>query len=91
MFPGRWSRAAALAALCSLIVTSCGSVGSSDSPDGAAATAAAQTAGAETSVAVASDDLAEIYQIVAPAVGGGEVDFAQFAGQPLAVWFWAPG
>ena len=26
----------------------------------------------------------------APLVGGGTVDLAQYAGQPVLLWFWAP-
>jgi hypothetical protein len=29
-------------------------------------------------------------QFTAPAVGGGEIDAAQFAGTPTLFWFWAP-
>lgn len=32
-----------------------------------------------------------ILQLTAPLVGGGELDFASFAGRPVAFWFWAPG
>ena len=31
-----------------------------------------------------------VLDVVAPAVGGGEVDLADYAGQDLALWFWAP-
>ncbi|MBI4882443.1 MAG: hypothetical protein HY826_00145 [Actinobacteria bacterium] len=29
-------------------------------------------------------------QFSAPSVGGGTIDFTQFAGQTVALWFWAP-
>ncbi len=29
-------------------------------------------------------------QFEAPMVGGGSLDFAQYAGQTVALWFWAP-
>jgi hypothetical protein len=32
----------------------------------------------------------EILDVVAPVVGGGELDLAALAGRPLALWFWAP-
>lgn len=32
----------------------------------------------------------EVLDVVAPVVGGGELDLAAFAGQPVALWFWAP-
>ena len=46
------------------------------------------TAGAAGSTTVT---VPSILQIKAPLIGGGELDFATFAGKPLAVWFWAPG
>jgi hypothetical protein len=33
----------------------------------------------------------EALQFQGTLVGGGDIDFAQFAGQPVALWFWAPG
>ena len=32
----------------------------------------------------------EALQFAAPMVGGGEIDFTQYAGQTVAMWFWAP-
>ncbi len=32
----------------------------------------------------------EALQFTAPAVGGGEIDAASFAGKPTVFWFWAP-
>lgn len=29
-------------------------------------------------------------QFSAPAVGGGSIDFTQYAGQTVVLWFWAP-
>jgi hypothetical protein len=29
-------------------------------------------------------------QFSAPSVGGGAIDFTQFAGTPVVLWFWAP-
>jgi hypothetical protein len=29
-------------------------------------------------------------QFSAPSVGGGAIDFTQFAGAPVVLWFWAP-
>jgi hypothetical protein len=31
-----------------------------------------------------------VLDVVAPAVGGGEIDLASYAGRELALWFWAP-
>ena len=39
------------------------------------------------SVAAASPSA---WQFEAPMVGGGSIDFAQYAGQTVALWFWAP-
>ncbi|MFM7253153.1 MAG: hypothetical protein ACKO27_08840 [Ilumatobacteraceae bacterium] len=30
-------------------------------------------------------------QFSAPGVGGTTIDFAQYAGTPVVLWFWAPG
>ena len=51
-------------------------------------TAAVDTAAANTSAAntAAPDAL----QFSAPSVGGGAIDFTQFAGKPVVLWFWAP-
>lgn len=35
-------------------------------------------------------EVPEILAFTAPAVGGGEVDGADAAGHPVALWFWAP-
>jgi hypothetical protein len=32
----------------------------------------------------------EALRFTAPAVGGGEIDVASFAGRPTVFWFWAP-
>ena len=32
----------------------------------------------------------EALQFTAPLVGGGTIDFTQFAGRTVALWFWAP-
>ena len=29
-------------------------------------------------------------QFAAPMVGGGSIDFTQYAGRTVALWFWAP-
>lgn len=29
-------------------------------------------------------------QFTAPAVGGGEIDFTEYAGRSVVLWFWAP-
>jgi hypothetical protein len=32
-----------------------------------------------------------VLELTAPLVGGGELDLGQYAGAPVALWFWAPG
>jgi hypothetical protein len=44
--------------------------------------------GAPETVAVAVAP--EALQFTAPMVGGGDIDFTQYAGQTVAMWFWAP-
>ena len=39
---------------------------------------------------VANPDAPAALQFSAPLVGGGTIDFRQFAGQAVALWFWAP-
>jgi hypothetical protein len=51
-----------------------------------AAPAASTTLAAATPAAA----LPEIYNFKANKVGGGAVDGAEFAGKPVAFWFWAP-
>lgn len=57
-------------------------------PDGTApASSAPETAPGDTAAAVAVPDA---LQFTAPAVGGGEIDFTQYAGRSVVLWFWAP-
>lgn len=48
------------------------------------ASKAPQPEGADTTEAAGA------LQFSAPLVGGGELDFRQFAGTTVALWFWAP-
>ncbi len=32
----------------------------------------------------------DVLDFTAPRLGGGTIDGAQYAGAPLAIWFWAP-
>ena len=38
----------------------------------------------------ANDGVPQSLQFTAPLVGGGTVDFTQFRGHTVALWFWAP-
>ena len=56
---------------------------------GAATTATAPATINETTGAPNGSAPAAL-QFSAPSVGGGEIDFTQFAGKPVVLWFWAP-
>ncbi len=51
---------------------------------------AGNDAGSGTPDTVAATPAPEALQFAAPAVGGGEIDFTRYAGQTVALWFWAP-
>ena len=78
----RFVRRLLLCAMGVLALAACGSDGvqspAANSPDGTSASSS------ETAVAV--DTLA----FSAPLVGGGSLDFSNYAGTPMLVWFWAP-
>ncbi len=73
------SRFTAAAAVLVGLLTACASADSR---------AADPTSAGATVVADASAPSA--LQFSAPAVGGGAIDFTQFAGKPVVLWFWAP-
>ncbi len=78
-----------LVGLTVLLLAACGgATAESTVPDGGATTEVASKAPepADTNTAEA----AEVLQFIAPLVGGGELDFRQFAGTTVALWFWAP-
>ena len=73
----RWPRtvwAAILVAL-TVVVSACGGAGGSAGP---------------TTTADAGVKVARALTVEAPKVGGGTLSLRQFAGQPVALWFWAP-
>ena len=37
-----------------------------------------------------ASEVPEALQFAAPLVGGGSLDFSQYAGTTVALWFWAP-
>lgn len=82
-------------ALATLTTAAC-SGGSSDSPDdGNAATGSAQPTTVPDSdrgggPGAGAATVPELLDVEAPAVGGGTVTFADYAGDALALWFWAP-
>ena len=94
---GRW-RAAALVAAVVLAVPACsGGSGGSRSSDDAASPAAPGASSSPSSAPGGSArgeappaSVPDLLDVRAPAVGGGEVDLAEYAGEALALWFWAP-
>jgi hypothetical protein len=43
-----------------------------------------------STTAVATAAVPDSLAFTAPRVGGGSIDLAQYAGQPVLLWFWAP-
>ena len=72
-------RSLLLAVLAGSLLTACGSAGSTPSDAGG-------SPGESGVVALVPAAL----QFSAPKVGGGTIDFAQYAGRPVVLWFWAP-
>jgi ABC-type phosphate transport system substrate-binding protein len=60
------------------VLAACGSSDSSDSTDADSST-------------VTEQGSSSVLELTAPLVGGGELDLGQYAGSPVALWFWAPG
>lgn len=52
-------------------------------------TAAGDAIGVEATVTPDADGT-DLLAITAPVVGGGTIDLAAYASEPLALWFWAP-
>ncbi|MCE9623133.1 MAG: hypothetical protein K8R99_12385 [Actinomycetia bacterium] len=72
-------------------LAACGSEGGSTTATAPAATPAPATAPAPLATSDAGNASAPAaLQFSAPAVGGGAIDFTQFAGKPVVLWFWAP-
>ena len=67
-----------------LLLVACG--------DDAAGPAAAPVASSPVASSSHVPDAAmpEALQFSAPLVGGGSIDFTQYAGRTVALWFWAP-
>ena len=63
-------------------LTACGDTG--------AATTATAPATSIVAAAAPNESAPPALQFTAPSVGGGEIDFSQFAGKPVVLWFWAP-
>lgn len=91
-------------ALGAFVLASCGGTSTSSGPTAppeapVTTVAPADTTGSTDTTAAgapATDAAApapaapEALQFTAPLVGGGTIDFTQFAGRTVALWFWAP-
>ena len=76
----------AVAALAALTIA--GALTACGDNRGDSATAVANT---NAAVTIAPNDAAPAaLQFSAPSVAGGTIDFTQFAGKPVVLWFWAP-
>ncbi|KOX16967.1 redoxin domain-containing protein [Nocardiopsis sp. NRRL B-16309] len=91
--------AVATAATAVLLLSACGAPDGGDGPaapaDAASPTDTAPTDAATTDTAPADApgdgaDVAAHLDFTAPAVGGGDVEGADLAGDPVVLWFWAP-
>jgi hypothetical protein len=74
--------------LCVIVVTALAACG-----DNAISSPGAAPASAATSAAAAvqgTGTVAKSLLLSAPRVGGGTVNLADYAGKPVALWFWAP-
>ena len=93
-------RALVIATTAVLVLSACGadpSTGSAGTSSTGDSSSVASTGSTGSTVAptvpVGSGDPAtapEALRFTAPAVGGGTLDLATFAGQTVAFWFWAP-
>jgi hypothetical protein len=66
-----------------MVLAACGD-DRAESP--AAASSPIVTAASSVATGAVPDSLA----FSAPLVGGGTLDFSQYAGKPVLLWFWAP-
>jgi hypothetical protein len=83
-------RSLALCGLVAIVLTSCGT-GDRTQPaaSGVAGTTVERTDAAPTP-SLESASAPDVLQFEAPVVGGGQLDFRSFAGDTVALWFWAP-
>jgi len=69
-----------------MALTACGQ----DQPGEAAPAPTTAPAAAVTTDPADEAAAPDALRFTAPLVGGGEVDLAGYAGQPVLLWFWAP-
>lgn len=84
------ARAVPFTVVVALTVAACG--GGVAAPDAsssrpASAPASAVSPGGPSGAATTVPD---VLDFTAPRLGGGTIEGAQYAGSPLAIWFWAP-
>ena len=74
------------------LLAACGDDGSSPTAETAPTSAVRTVSSASTVPAIGSATAAvpDALRFTAPLVGGGEIDAAAYAGQPVLFWFWAP-
>jgi hypothetical protein len=82
--------ALAFAALLPMIGSSCANNSAATGNQTAAQDSPAPGTPAPDTSDVANPNTPAALQFSAPLVGGGTIDFSQFAGQAVALWFWAP-
>ena len=76
-----------LALATGVTLTACGQ---DQAGEAATAPTTAPAAAAGPAGEPAAPDAPDALRFTAPLVGGGEVDLAGYAGQPVLLWFWAP-
>lgn len=95
------TRSAAAAVALVLTAAACAADGSAKVAPPAATAATSTTAPADSAASgvttpapsstTGAADAPETLRFSAPGVGGTTIDFAQYAGTPVVLWFWAPG
>jgi hypothetical protein len=87
-------RLAAPACASLLLLAACGGsdgdTGTEGAVEGAATSADTVAAGPSEPTGASEPTVPAALQFTAPAVGGGEIDAAAYAGTPTVFWFWAP-
>jgi uncharacterized lipoprotein len=90
-------RALVIATAAVLVLSACGADSRTGAPGATTPSSGSPAATTDStpapSVPVGSGDPAtapEALRFTAPAVGGGTLDLATYAGQTVAFWFWAP-
>jgi hypothetical protein len=77
-----------LVATAALLLGACGN-DRGDNSTGASETDAPAVTEAH-SATLGDESAPEALRFVVPKVGGGSLDMSQYAGQTVALWFWAP-